>query len=512
MVLSDLCLKQFTFFKNALNKNEEWATKFKDTSANIQYSGMLHGITRNLGLFSECENFVHETNSSGIGTFHGQHCLISYEADIDYVKRYKNLLLLYEYPSPMNKSKLQYGFCFPKSCSPEDINELAKYEILTQKQLNFVGTFCQTTQQRTEFKIFDYFAVLFFVTLFGLIISSTLYDVMKKRNKLAVNSNKLFTLFSVCLRVLAAFWIVAGHCIHLLTRIHFTENFNKFERETAVLIGFHLLAVETFLVIGGFLAAQSFMKAFKRQNFSYFKCMFKRYLRYGPAFHVLLLFFASSIANLTFNGPMIGELLRRQDICRDTWWAQLLMINDFVGMKCLSHAWYLAVDFKFYLITPLLVSLLMKYGKKTVGFLVAVVLIDYSVIFYCYLKDVIPYDRLYHESTFRIGSWLIGVILGYVMQEHNPKISKGKTLIGWIISYASIIGIMFGWSRYESREAYAFNQAMNSFIWSLHTAWIIYACHYLKSGGIIRRFLEHHMWQPLAKLCLSIYLTHYLFI
>jgi peptidoglycan/LPS O-acetylase OafA/YrhL len=39
---------------------------------------------------------------------------------------------------------------------------------------------------------------------------------------------------------------------------------------------------------------------------------------------------------------------------------------------------------------------------------------------------------------------------------------------------------------------------------------MIFACHKLKSGGILRSFLSSSLWQPFSRLCLSVYLVHYL--
>jgi peptidoglycan/LPS O-acetylase OafA/YrhL len=49
-------------------------------------------------------------------------------------------------------------------------------------------------------------------------------------------------------------------------------------------------------------------------------------------------------------------------------------------------------------------------------------------------------------------------------------------------------------------------------LWASALCWIIFACHSLKSGGIIKRFLSHHAWQPLSKLSLNMYLLHMYFI
>jgi peptidoglycan/LPS O-acetylase OafA/YrhL len=49
-------------------------------------------------------------------------------------------------------------------------------------------------------------------------------------------------------------------------------------------------------------------------------------------------------------------------------------------------------------------------------------------------------------------------------------------------------------------------------LFSLSICIIIFLCHSLGSGGIIRTFLSHPFWQPLSKLCLSIFILHFPFI
>jgi peptidoglycan/LPS O-acetylase OafA/YrhL len=49
-------------------------------------------------------------------------------------------------------------------------------------------------------------------------------------------------------------------------------------------------------------------------------------------------------------------------------------------------------------------------------------------------------------------------------------------------------------------------------LFSFSICWIIFACHRLKSGGIIRYFLSSTVWQPLSRLSLSIYLLHLIFV
>lgn len=49
---------------------------------------------------------------------------------------------------------------------------------------------------------------------------------------------------------------------------------------------------------------------------------------------------------------------------------------------------------------------------------------------------------------------------------------------------------------------------MSQLGWSLSVSWIIFACHAF--SGFVNSFLSLSVWKPLAKIGLSIYLTHVL--
>ena len=48
-------------------------------------------------------------------------------------------------------------------------------------------------------------------------------------------------------------------------------------------------------------------------------------------------------------------------------------------------------------------------------------------------------------------------------------------------------------------------------LWAALVCWIFFACHRLKSGGFIRSFLSHPLWQPLSKLNYTTELTTFPF-
>lgn len=58
----------------------------------------------------------------------------------------------------------------------------------------------------------------------------------------------------------------------------------------------------------------------------------------------------------------------------------------------------------------------------------------------------------------------------------------------------------------------AFYESVHRIVWACLIGWIIYACHVLKSGGAVNWFLSLQLWQPIARISLSIYLIHDIYI
>lgn len=63
-----------------------------------------------------------------------------------------------------------------------------------------------------------------------------------------------------------------------------------------------------------------------------------------------------------------------------------------------------------------------------------------------------------------------------------------------------------------NRLAVAFYESTHRIIAVVFFGWIIFALHTLRSGNAFRWFLSHPLWQPIARLSLSIYLVHDIYI
>lgn len=71
------CDRQLAYFDNELDNREDWAVFVFDTWAKLQAS-ILRGNLDIPGGFTDCVNFRHESNATGVGTFQGMHCMVNF--------------------------------------------------------------------------------------------------------------------------------------------------------------------------------------------------------------------------------------------------------------------------------------------------------------------------------------------------------------------------------------------------------------------------------------------------
>lgn len=105
------------------------------------------------------------------------------------------------------------------------------------------------------------------------------------------------------------------------------------------------------------------------------KIYVNRYLRYFPAVAILILIFSSSLPQYLADGFNYQDMPHNAMKCKKWWWSSLMFMQNYKNLKetCLDHTWYLSVDFQLFLITPFVVCLLRKYGRRFLTSLVVLI-------------------------------------------------------------------------------------------------------------------------------------------
>lgn len=128
----------------------------------------------------------------------------------------------------------------------------------------------------------------------------------------------------------------------------------------------------------------------------------------------------------------------------------------------------------------------------------------------------------YSYSFRRIQSWVIGIMLGFLLYEKRSEKVNISSLLDamlWVLSLSTLsvivlMGHIFAtpYVSYTSTlVANAIFMSTHRIAWSLALAYIIFACENLKSGSIVRWFLSHSYWKPIGTMGLSLYITHVIY-
>ena len=164
------------------------------------------------------------------------------------------------------------------------------------------------------------------------------------------------------LRLFACLWVVAFHSIDVAG-----VSAPTVQRSSAVIAGETLkferswwlqplqsgdMGVDVFFVLSGFLIAYILWSEFDRTSrIRYGTFLLRRWLRLMPVYCIAMLY----VFVMPYDGPVVREE------CRSTWWMNLLLLNNFLGKGvlhgCFGHGWSVAMEYQFYIVSPLIVVL-----------------------------------------------------------------------------------------------------------------------------------------------------------
>ncbi|KAG5684554.1 hypothetical protein PVAND_013779 [Polypedilum vanderplanki] len=541
-----VCQSQLAQFSQALTESQEWAVRLVDTWAKVG-AGYLSGNTVNLGDFDSCVKFRYEN-------FQGQHCWVTISAlPNSTFNNDTNNIYLKKFANFLHNNKIEHvqnGFCLPASCSPLAIIEFLNLNFLSKNDLAASKAQCRTNDI-PSLEPLDYFAIVFFSFITLLVIMSTTYEIKMKHNDRIEEANRLLTSFSIytngaklfdvtkiksasslnCLhglRAMSILWIILGHRYYKQFPWGNPNQLEDFDQTLlSSILKAHLLAVDTFFVMGALLLTWSTLRDCEKENMNILRMIWRRYLRYTPVYAAMILI-VICFEKYFVTGPYVFTSLR--DNCVTNWWMALLHIQNYLpgADMCLDYGWYLNADFQLFLISPFIILLIHKFGKKLLAlpaalcFISIIYTITISVIFDMRYRTLDAGQGLenflrwyYYQTPPRSGPWFIGIILGYFLYKNRGKtikISSWLNAFMWIISLSAMITVIllqhgFSISYNSSTAAHSLIIALQRNVWAVGICWIVFACQNIKTGGFIRWFLSLSQWQPISRMGLSMYIT-----
>lgn len=293
------------------------------------------------------------------------------------------------------------------------------------------------------------------------------------------------------------------------------DAWGHFDNIYSVIYTSYDLAVDTFFLMGALLMTYATLSAISKKTLNIRRMIFHRYLRYTPPLAALILFTVTFL-KFFLDGPRSDANSYVMSDCQHYWLSALFHLQNYVNPNevCLSHTWYLTVDFQLYIVSPFLIYPASKWGWKYLWVVPGLAIASSIYVFHVSMvNEIYPYDMNYNEMIYypthaRLSTWMTGIVVGYILFTYKSKkiqISKTANAFLWILALSILVTSMIVHQPFyvpnhrESLLANAFFMGFNRLAWSIGISWVILACHNLRTGGIIKWFLELPQWQPIGK-------------
>ncbi|KAL9695314.1 hypothetical protein quinque_014599 [Culex quinquefasciatus] len=339
------------------------------------------------------------------------------------------------------------------------------------------------------------------------------------------------------IRALSMIWIVVLHVNEATFAIPYSNPTSRKEwmRSFPVSIMYNtgILAVDTFLALSGMLVSYNMLRELdKHGKINPLMMYLRRYIRLSAPLAPLILLVVS-FGKYLGEGPLWSSIVGREErACSEYWWSALLYIQNYVNPRsmCLPWTWYLSVDMQLYIVAPLLIYPLWRWGKRVllaIGFL-AVLSIGWassrrssSTTFKSTtlaMDAAATIDCPTHAQNVRVARSepYSGFFLHHKTKATGVKLPARYYTIGWASCFAALGLIIY--ATYEmlrtdfheySGVADAFYEALSRSVFAICVMWIIFAC-VNGQGGVIDDMLSSSLFQPLSKLSYTMYLLHLL--
>ena len=233
------------------------------------------------------------------------------------------------------------------------------------------------------------------------------------------------------------------------------------------------LAVQVFLVVGGYLAAQSVMHKPVQHPL---KSILKRYLRLVPFYMFALVLISAAVAvsrdtihaNWLPNEPTLLQLL-----------AHGALLHDILGFEALSSgAWYVAIDFQLYVVLILLCHALQSPTNKQLCIVVA-------LLCAASMWQFNRVDELDIWAIYFLAAYGLGVLAAWA------KRSAFEAKVFWLTAFLAVGAL---WFEYRTRLSLAL----------LTAVWLV-----IKPKGMVHWTPMKRVVHRLSNSAYVLFLTHF---
>ncbi|CAB3404300.1 unnamed protein product [Caenorhabditis bovis] len=504
--------------------------------------------------------------------YKGYECLLS-AGETVYSKSEHPMHYCYTHDDDHYKKTPAYSVCIPTPCADENKKLLIEWRKMTHPEVKDEITFTACTRSRHEKQWFELPVPIadfgFNMCLAMIVVMATIFHNMRG-NDVKSWSAKCLLAFSAktnikklielpkdpqsCITCLLGLrfgsmvWTLIGHSFIFVQA--YMENVEEF-KESMVNNFFNqwitnfTLSVDVFLTLGGTVLSYSWFRKWLKNTTeepswtswrAWLKFYRHRLVRLYPAYIYTLTAVTLRISITHFHPmwPPTDPAVQ----CPKYWWQNIFFVNSILNNQCMPWTWYIGTEFIYFLISPIFLLFLRKSPK--LGFILCVVTILASAGFNIesIIRNNFPptqflwkqpemfnpnfiehHLELYIKPQYRIGPYIIGILLGYQLARYQRIPVKtqpsSKYIVTLWIATCTFIGFglyglypaLQGWDTMAWRVYHLLYGAFYRDIFSIGIALLIYACH-TGVGGIINAILSANVLLPLANLSYSAYLFH----
>lgn len=183
----------------------------------------------------------------------------------------------------------------------------------------------------------------------------------------------------------------------------------------------------------------------------------------------------------------------------------------------------MANDTQFFIIGVIVLIFSIRHFKIAATMMTAILLTAWTTTTYiAYDNNFIPatdealalFDKIYDKPWTRIGPYMIGMIVGWILFKTNCKVNMKRhfIILGWL--GALLLGqyVIYGFYEQEvGRVVGALWTALSHSLWACYISWVVIACA-TGNGGFVSKILGSPILYPLSRTTYCAYLLHPLII
>lgn len=179
----------------------------------------------------------------------------------------------------------------------------------------------------------------------------------------------------------------------------------------------------------------------------------------------------------------------------------------------------MADDTQFYIIGAIILIIAVRHFKFAASTLTFFMVSSWvTTAFIAFTNNHMPnsddplalFDKIYDKPWTRLGPYLIGMSVGWILFKTNCKIrmTRLQVTIGWFLSTLCLLVLIYGlYNRELSLITAAAYSSLSHSAWAVALAWITIACS-TGYGGYVNKLLSAECIYPFSRVTYCAYLVH----